>query len=139
MKLNKKGFTLVELLAVIVVLAIIALIGYTVVGDVITTSQEKGDKISIENFAKALSNTVLMDKVDGTKGLSVSEIDNATTSEMINDKILEGSTKANIYGGDKVFCQSISVTDGGVVTLTKCHVGDRTQTYSYSNNKITKD
>ena len=35
MRLNKKGFTLVELLAVIVVLAIIALIGFGAVGPII--------------------------------------------------------------------------------------------------------
>ena len=40
-KLKNKGFTLVELLAVIIVLAIIALIGFSQVGKVIQTSKEK--------------------------------------------------------------------------------------------------
>lgn len=39
--LRNKGFTLVELLAVIVVLSIIALIGFTQVGNVIETAREK--------------------------------------------------------------------------------------------------
>lgn len=142
MKLNKKGFTLVELLAVIVVLAIIALIGYTVVGDVITTSQTKADKISVENFAKALSNTVLMDKVDATKGLSTTDIASASTkdSDAINALKLDGTTAANIYSGDKVTCTSISVTDAGVVTLAGCYAGNRSDnTYKYENNTVTAE
>lgn len=51
MKLNKKGFTLVELLAVIVVLAIIALIGYTVVGQTIADAQLGSAASTATNYA----------------------------------------------------------------------------------------
>ena len=54
MKLNKKGFTLVELLAVIVVLAIIALIGYTVVGDVISGAQKDSAANNITQYIHTL-------------------------------------------------------------------------------------
>lgn len=47
MNQKNNGFTLVELLAVIVVLEIIALIGYSIVGDAITSSQESADKESV--------------------------------------------------------------------------------------------
>ena len=50
MKLNKKGFTLVELLAVIVVLAIIALIGYTAVGPIITDSRNSSAENNILQY-----------------------------------------------------------------------------------------
>ncbi len=40
MKLNKKGFTLVELLAVIVILAVIMLVAVTAVGPAITNSKK---------------------------------------------------------------------------------------------------
>ena len=60
MKLNKKGFTLVELLAVIVVLAIIALIGYTVVGDAIANAQNGADARTIESYKKELQAQCLL-------------------------------------------------------------------------------
>ena len=60
MKLNKKGFTLVELLAVIVVLAIIALIGYSVVTPLIADARNGANARSIEAFEKELKNQCLV-------------------------------------------------------------------------------
>lgn len=42
MKMNKKGFTLVELLAVIVILAIVMLVGVTAVGPILEKSRKNG-------------------------------------------------------------------------------------------------
>lgn len=53
MKLNKKGFTLVELLAVIVVLAIIALIGFTSVGGIIDSTKKNAAASTASNFEHA--------------------------------------------------------------------------------------
>lgn len=54
MKFNKKGFTLVELLAVIVVLGIIALIGFTSVGSIISDSRNKGAENNISQYIHAI-------------------------------------------------------------------------------------
>lgn len=53
MKLNKKGFTLVELLAVIVVLGIIALIGFTSVGGIIEDTKKSSAKQTVTNYISA--------------------------------------------------------------------------------------
>lgn len=58
-KLKNKGFTLVELLAVIIVLAIIALIGFTQVGKVIQTSKEKAAVVSAKNYIDAVNVEIL--------------------------------------------------------------------------------
>ena len=58
-KLKNKGFTLVELLAVIIVLAIIALIGFSKVGKVIQTSKEKAAVESARNYIKAVNVEIL--------------------------------------------------------------------------------
>ena len=52
-KRKKKGFTLVELLAVIVILAIISLIAVPIVLDIINNSKENSKKESIELYGKA--------------------------------------------------------------------------------------
>ena len=64
MKLNKKGFTLVELLAVIVVLAIIALIGFTAMGSVIENTRKSAAASTASNFesaAKTYCNVKMME------------------------------------------------------------------------------
>ena len=55
MKNNKKGFTLVELLAVIVILAVVALIGMTAIGPVMSNSRKaalKNDGLELITAAK---------------------------------------------------------------------------------------
>ncbi len=53
-RLGNKGFTLVELLAVIVVLSIIALIGYASIGNVVGDVKNKSIAISLRNFEEGL-------------------------------------------------------------------------------------
>ena len=53
---NKKGFTLVELLAVIVVLAVLALIVMPTVTDVIKTAKNSANLRSAESYVKAAEN-----------------------------------------------------------------------------------
>lgn len=63
--LRNKGFTLVELLAVIVVLSIIALIGFTQVGNVIETAREKAAEESADNYIKAVNLKIMNDMLNG--------------------------------------------------------------------------
>ena len=60
----KKGFTLVELLAVIVILALIALITAPVVLNVIESSRDKTYRRSIENYGKAFEEAIAKYMVD---------------------------------------------------------------------------
>ena len=55
MKKNKKGFTLVELLAVIVILAVVMLIGITSIGPLMANSRKsalRSDGLDLMNAAK---------------------------------------------------------------------------------------
>ena len=84
MKLNKKGFTLVELLAVIVVLAIIALIGYTAVGPIITDSRNSSAENNILQYIHAVE-----------VGCAAYQ---ATNNGTTNISIANSLTKANFTG-----------------------------------------
>ncbi|MBE6152055.1 MAG: prepilin-type N-terminal cleavage/methylation domain-containing protein [Firmicutes bacterium] len=72
MKKKKKAFTLIELLAVIVVLAIVALIATPIIMDLIGNTQKEAAKRSAENYASAVETAIatarLQQKVveDGT-------------------------------------------------------------------------
>ena len=56
--MKKSGFTLVELLAVIVVLAVISAIAFPIVGDIIDNSEEKAYEQQIKTIERAARNWV---------------------------------------------------------------------------------
>ena len=60
--MNKKGFTLLELLAVIVVLSIIALIITPIVTGVISSSKDSANARSVEGHIKNVEYTILQKK-----------------------------------------------------------------------------
>lgn len=53
---NKKGFTLVELLAVLTLLAVLALIVYPAVEDYVISSRDKGNQTQVQNIISATKN-----------------------------------------------------------------------------------
>ena len=118
--MNKKGFTLVELLAVIVILAIIALIATPIVLNVINQAQEGADARSVEAYAKALETKYYAEKVLGN---------NVTLTSV--------SITTADYNGDEVNCKRNDSSNDKVV-LTGCSVGGREVEYNYSNGKATK-
>ncbi len=61
----KKGFTLLELLAVIVVLAIIALIAYPIILNIIETSRQRSAVIAAQNYIQAVNYKITQEEVKG--------------------------------------------------------------------------
>ena len=109
-KLKNKGFTLVELLAVIIVLAIIALIGFTQVGGVIQTSKEKAAVLSAKNYIDAVNLEILNRESSGNPiadgDWNIDSLDikfNGTkpdtgTIKIKNSKIVSASFVLNDFG-----------------------------------------
>ena len=62
MKMNKKGFTLVEILAVITLLAIVLIIATPSVTGIIKNSQKDTFGVSVKNIGNTIENTMLEDK-----------------------------------------------------------------------------
>ena len=94
MKLNKKGFTLVELLAVIVVLAIIALIGYTVVGDIIAGAQKDSAENNITQYIHTLEIGCAAYQASNPTATSIS-VDNAISKATFNGTAPTGEFTIN--------------------------------------------
>lgn len=76
-KINKKGFTLVELLAVIVILGVLLLIAVPSVNNIITNSRKKAFlsqvKLAVENVQTTAS--IEKESISGTCYIKISDID----------------------------------------------------------------
>src|SRR5574344_71287 len=69
--MNKKGLTLIELLAVIIILAVIALILTPTIMDIIENSREKSAEESVSSYVSAANNASALSLVDSTKGITI--------------------------------------------------------------------
>ena len=120
-KKNKKGFTLIELVAVLVIMAIIALIVTPLVMSIIRKAKIAADKRSIDAYGRSIEIAVagyLMDT--GTFPTSISQL----TIE---------------YSGDEVVCSTIQLNGDSSVYLAGCTVGGRNvEGYTYGTDKTSQ-
>ena len=65
--MDKKAFTLIELLAVIVILGILALIVTPILINVVKDSNEKSYKLSADGYISAVNDYILSNQLDGKK------------------------------------------------------------------------
>ena len=128
-RLNKKGFTLVELIATIALLALImGLGGYAITG-VINNSKEK----NYELLKKEIKNSVELsyqECLDPPSGIICPEKD--IVSEYYNVKLIDLVTRGYLKGNAKA--------DDGTFILTNPkdgnNIGDCQIRYKYKNGKV---
>ena len=65
--MKKKGFTLVELLAVIVILSLIALITIPMLLNTVNKSEDSATKRSAENYRRAVKNAIAKENLKGNR------------------------------------------------------------------------
>ena len=116
----KKGFTLVELLAVIVILAIIAMIAVPIIFYVIESSRVESRKRSIDMYARALETSVLNYRVANGKKILGSFTPNSDGHVLTNTS---GETLNIEFNGSNVFCNTILVYEDQSIYLSDCKVG----------------
>ena len=117
-KKNKKGFTLIELVAVLVIMAIIALIVTPLVMNIIRKAKIAADKRSVDAYGRSIELAIagyLMDT--GTFPTSISEL----TIE---------------YSGDEVVCSTTQLKSDSSIYLAGCTVGGRSvEGYTYGKEE----
>ena len=115
---NKKGFTLIELVAVLVIMAIIALIVTPLVMSIIRKAKIAADKRSVDAYGRSIELAIagyLMDT--GTFPTSISQL----TIE---------------YSGDEVVCTTTQLKNDSSVYLAGCTVGGReVKDYTYGEEE----
>ncbi len=121
----KKGFTLVELLAVIVILAIIALITVPIIMNIVESSKKATSVESANGYVRAVTNYLIMNVVDD--GVY---------------SVFDSNIKAE-YTGTKVSNGSITIEKGDIKKANLC-INDYSIDYingvsSISNNDYCKD
>ena len=115
---NKKGFTLIELVAVLVIMAIIALIVTPLVMSIIRKAKTAADKRSVDAYGRSIELAIagyLMDT--GTFPTSISQL----TIE---------------YSGDEVVCSTTQLKSDSSIYLAGCTVGGRSvDGYTYGKEE----
>ena len=124
---NKKAFTLIELIAVLVILAILVLIVTPIVLNIIRHAKESANKRSVDAYGKSIELAVanyLLDKGEFPTNISDLEIE---------------------YSGKEVICNISLLNEDSSVYLSECKVGssdvkDKNTSdgwYHYGSTKVT--
>ena len=131
--LNKKAFTLIELLAVIVILAIIALIAVPIVLGVINDSKQSSYERSVELYGKAVQQAITKGELDNHQ---IKEANYKSSNDGKTLTYTDPSTSTTItinveYSGNKVECTTNQVYSDGQIYLSGCKVENDIKEYIY--------
>ena len=122
--MRKNAFTLIELLAVIVILAIIALIATPIILGIIKDAKDNANKRSIDMYAKAIENALVANQLDGKVGI-VGSFKTLTLEENLKIE----------YDGSKIECNTIELYKDGNIYLDNCKVSGEPVKYSYGKDQ----
>ena len=158
---NKKGFTLVELLAVIVILGVLLMIAVTAVQNVIKKTKNNATQKQAELFIDAAKKMAIIDEATSDMVIyKLRDLDSSVDTNRFTGMVValkeNGSYKYYIYLNDSVNKKTIGnnnngifefasedkinekVTDGGNVFSEQTQIINvNNNTYSYSNNSNT--
>ena len=114
---KKKGFTLIELIVVLVIMAIIALIVTPLVMSIIKKAKISADKRSIDAYGRSIE-----------LAIAGYLLDTGSFPTDINQLTIE-------YSGEEVVCTNIQLNSDSSVYLSGCTVGGRSVDYTYGSDK----
>ena len=114
---RKNGFTLIELVGVLVIMTIIALIATPLIMNIIRSARVSADKRSIDAYARSIE-------------LAIASylLDNGKFPTIIGELTIE-------YNGNEVVCSTTQLNNDSSVYLAGCRVAGRTVDYAYGTDK----
>ena len=119
-KKKMKGFTLIELIAVLVIMAILALIVTPLVMNIIKKAKVSADKRSIDAYGRSIEIAI-----------ASYLLDNGTFPTSIDQLTIE-------YSGEEVVCTTTQLNSDSSVYLAGCTVGGRSvEGYTYGKEETT--
>ena len=115
--MKKKGFTLIELIAVLVIMAILALIVVPLVMSIIRKARVSADKRSIDAYGRSIELAIAGYLLDTGKF--------PTSVEQLTIE----------YSGNEVVCSTTQLNSDSSVYLTGCTVAGRSVDYAYGKEE----
>ena len=129
--MNKRGFTMVELIAVIIVLGIILMVTFPVINSVIKRTRRSSAEKSIVLFGRTIEEVAVRYELEN--GIEVTGIFTTYDGHILNGP--DNITLLVDYGGDAVICDNIQINSDKEVYLNNCSVKGRfISGYSYGTN-----
>ena len=115
---KKNGFALIELIAVLVILAILALIVTPLVMSIIKKAKISADRRSIDAYGRSVE-------------LAIANylLDNGNFPTDISQLAIE-------YSGDRVVCSTTQINSDSSIYLSGCTVEGRSVDYTYGKEEI---
>ena len=118
-KMNKKGFTLIEMLVVIAIIAVLVSIVIPVVGNSTEKAKEAADVANIRAAIAEVTTKALGDGVASSKEVSMTQ----TAKGFANTEITSiggftGTDLATIYNTVSPYKVTVSATAAGVISVT---------------------
>ena len=120
----KNAFTLIELLAVIIIMAIISLIAIPIILDVINNSKTASQKESIDLYGKAVEHAL--------SSYLLEHDEDEERKEIIHFNDIKKYIK---YKGNKVECGIHKIYNDNKIFLSSCKVDNQLIDYEYGNKK----
>ena len=133
--MKKKGFTLVELLVVIILIGLICLITIPVISDIISNSKKEAFKRSVEGLAREYEYTELSDNI------ILGEIDACSLQDTCRlQGIIKRDSEDNMYAylTDGTYCINGKVSNMKVVNGTCGLNGESLSEITFNDKVITK-
>ncbi len=119
-KKKRRGFTLIELVAVLVIMAILALIVTPLVMNIIRKTRIAADKRSVDAYGRSIE-----------LAIAGYLLDNGKFPTDVNQLSIE-------YSGDEVVCSTTNLNSDSSIYLAGCTVGGRSvEGYTYGKEGIT--
>ena len=129
--MKKRGFTLVELLAVIVILALIALIATPIILNVINDAKKEAAKDSFYGYMDAIEKAIIVNDIDEEEGFPTPDSNGCYNLKELKEKVNIKGTKPKIADDAKV-----CLKEGTITSLTGVEVDDFT--FNYEDKKLTQ-
>ena len=131
MKEKNKGFTLVELLAVIVILALIALIATPIILNVINDAKKQAAKDSAYGYMDAIEKAIIANDVEEEENFPTSDSNGCYNLKELNEKVNIKGTKPKIADDAKV-----CLKEGTTTNLTGVEIDGFT--FAYDGKELTQ-
>ena len=110
--MNKKGMTLIELLAFVVILTIIALIVSPIISDIISSDKDETNQKIVDVHIKSIEYAIIQ------KGIELGTTDLSFFDGEKNDAITRASLE--LPPDDYIYCDTVIISNGKVTRAIGC-------------------